>query len=117
MLLHQRFLERWGAAALVGSPPPAPALASAQLQHFAWRHQVGAGDTLARIAVKYGTTTASVKRLNNLMTDHSLATRDAVYIAGAGWLCGWGVHGPQLTPAVSRGMSAACCKRAAGRSR
>ncbi len=84
LLLSERFLRRWPVAGLATAPPAPTCLVPIKLEHFVVRHVVGRGDSLARIAVKHGTTVPVVKRLNNILSDHTLMTRDAIFVPG-GW--------------------------------
>jgi LysM repeat protein len=54
---------------------------------FARWHQVQRFDTLQMLAVKYGLDLPTLKRTNNLMTDHSIHSRTHLFVPGqcAAW--------------------------------
>ncbi|GAB4820538.1 hypothetical protein N2152v2_007584 [Parachlorella kessleri] len=70
---------------LVTARPPAPTcLVPVKLDHFVWRHRVSRSDSLASIAIQFGTSIPLIKRVNNIVSDHSLATRDSLYVPVGG---------------------------------
>lgn len=77
-------------------PPSLPlhhTLQTATLSSFVHRHEVGPTDSLQRLAVRYGSTLPAIKRVNNLMTDHSLHSRAYVYVPGG---CGAALPPPPV---------------------
>ncbi|EFJ48597.1 hypothetical protein VOLCADRAFT_90728 [Volvox carteri f. nagariensis] len=53
---------------------------TATLGHFVRRHVVLRGDTLTGLAVRHGCEVTAIMRLNNLISHHSLHSREAVFI-------------------------------------
>jgi hypothetical protein len=49
---------------------------------FAWQHEVQKTDTLPALAVRYMCDVTSLKRMNNMITEHSLHSRHIVYVPG-----------------------------------
>jgi hypothetical protein len=66
-------------------------LQTAGLSSFVRQHVVLRTDTLQMLAVRHGIDVPGLKRVNNLMTDHSLHSRTHLFIPGGpGWLaCAW----------------------------
>lgn len=79
-MLEESFRRRWGVAEVAPPPPAAPAYAAVRAQSWVLAHRLEGRDSLAALAVRYGTDTTQLKRLNNLMSEHALAAR----WAGAG---------------------------------
>lgn len=52
------------------------------LASFVMLHHVQRTDTLQMLAVRYGVDVTTIKRVNNLMSDHSLHSRQHLYIPG-----------------------------------
>lgn len=77
--LLSRFLSRWQLAG-VGVPPPSPTAYLASLRHFTARQTVAARDTLSALAVRHGTDTGTLRRLNNIISDHTLASRTEIFV-------------------------------------
>ena len=67
-------------------PPQVITLAS-----FVRRHQVDGSDSLPKLAVQYALDIHTLKRLNNLMSDGALQSRDYVYAPGTCVLGGGGL--------------------------
>lgn len=69
------------------------AMQTASVPSFVRQHAVVRTDTLQMLAVRHGIDVPTLKRVNNLMTDHSLHSRTHLFIPG-GWLlplcCQWG---------------------------
>ena len=80
-ILLSRFLERWKICS-VDVEPPSPAAFNCGLCHFVRCHTLSSSDSLSSLAVRYRTDTASLRRLNNIITDHTLASRTEIYIPG-----------------------------------
>ena len=52
---------------------------------FVIQHNCRHWETLTSVAVQYNVDVAAIRVLNNLMTDHSLRSRQAVYVPGTPW--------------------------------
>lgn len=82
-ILRDRFLEQWGISDISGSPPPSPtAFTSCRLANFYRLHPVIAGESLSTIALKHGTDVSTLRRVNNIISDHTLASRTEIYVPG-----------------------------------
>lgn len=57
-------------------------LQTAALASFVRQHVVLRTDTLQMLAVRHGTDVPGLKRVNNLMTEHSLHSRSHLFIPG-----------------------------------
>lgn len=79
-ILHRRFLERWGVTAVEGPLPPGPVLAACKLRHWAVRHHLKPRQSLASVALAYNVDTHILRRCNNVMSEHTLASRDHVFV-------------------------------------
>lgn len=64
---------------MVGPLPIAPALASAALANFAQSKAVRGG-SLCAIAVQTGVELYTLRRVNNILSDHTLVSRDVIYV-------------------------------------
>lgn len=74
------FVRHWRLGSLVGELRNPVLLESASLSHFVRRHAVQRSDSLQAVAVRYGSCVTAIKRLNNIMSDHSLHSRTEVYV-------------------------------------
>eukprot|EP00250_Pteridium_aquilinum_P004380 c14595_g1_i1 orf=247-966(-) len=80
VVLSNRFKEAWKLARVVGRPLSASFWQDANLNRFAISHVVKRWDTVASLAVKYEVHVMEVKRLNNMMSDHGIHTRERLLI-------------------------------------
>lgn len=76
----QCFIKFWKLAGLACDNQTSGFLEAVTLAHFVLKHPVKKGETLPMLAVKYGVDVTTLKRMNNIMTDHSLMSRIVVYI-------------------------------------
>ena len=76
VVLAERFVPRWGVAGVAAPPAAAPAFAAAS-PVFVQRHQLAGRESLAALAVRYGTRVNELKRINNLLTESGVASRRA----------------------------------------
>ncbi|KAG2494445.1 hypothetical protein HYH03_007497 [Edaphochlamys debaryana] len=74
------FVRQWRLGGLLGEPRSPSFMDSATLSHFVRRHPVCRTDTLPSLAVRHGCAVTAIKRLNNLISDHSLHSRTAVFL-------------------------------------
>ncbi|KAG2451221.1 hypothetical protein HYH02_003828 [Chlamydomonas schloesseri] len=86
------FITHWRLGGLVGEPRNPSLLDTATLGHFVSRHEVARGDSPTSLAVRYGVSVTAIKRLNNIISDHSLHSRTAVYIPVPNAACLAGAH-------------------------
>ncbi|GIL55094.1 hypothetical protein Vafri_10711 [Volvox africanus] len=84
------FMKHWRLAGLVGSARNPTILDTAALGQFVRRHVVCRGDTLTGLAVRHGCEVTTIMRLNNLISYHSLHSRENVFlpVASASELAG-----------------------------
>lgn len=59
-------------------------LQAASLINFVYQHTVQRTDTLQMLAVRHNTDVPSLKRLNNIISEHSLHSRTNIFIPGQG---------------------------------
>ncbi|KAF8058099.1 F-box protein [Scenedesmus sp. PABB004] len=78
------FLRHWGLAGCTGQPRQPAFYETAAPHSFARAHAVARGDSLAALAVRSGQDVHSIKRANNLMSDHSLHSRTHIFIPVTG---------------------------------
>ena len=85
---------------------------SCTASNFVAQHQCRHWESLTSVAVQYNVDVTAIRVLNNLITDHSLRSRQAVYVPGAAARCAcmqcWATH-----PLVCH----AACRRRIMRSR
>lgn len=89
VVLHERFVSRWSIKEVVAPPAAAPAFAAARPAAFVLCHKLRGKESLASLAVKYGTDVVALKRLNNMLSDGALfsrwTARRVVCLAGSLW--------------------------------
>lgn len=74
------FVARYRLAG-IAQPPPSPLdYARVRTDAFALYHPLRGRDSLAAIAVRYGADLPMLRRVNNVMSDHSLACRAALFV-------------------------------------
>lgn len=81
--LTESFRRHWrlaSVAAADGAPRRPGFLERATLHSFATAHKVSRSDTFASLAVRYGVDMPSIKRVNQVISDHSLYSRFVVYV-------------------------------------
>lgn len=67
-------------------PLPRPLLLLPQrttIKHFVRKHVVCKSDSLAGLAVRFGTDLATLRRYNNITSDHTLQSRAHLFVPGA----------------------------------
>jgi LysM repeat protein len=80
-ILHVNFMRRWGVASIQGQPSVA-ALATADLRHFVFQHTVERHDTLAGIALRHNADPHVLRRINNVLSERTLASRTHIFVPG-----------------------------------
>ncbi|GMH11364.1 hypothetical protein Nepgr_013205 [Nepenthes gracilis] len=74
------FKAPWKLKDVVGTPSSRSFWRDNGLNKFAISHRLGRGDTVARLAVKYSVQVTDIKRLNNMLSDHGIHSRDRLLI-------------------------------------
>ncbi|KAL8253763.1 hypothetical protein R6Q59_031984 [Mikania micrantha] len=79
--IHVRaFKSPWKLKDLIGKPSSGSFWRDNSLTRFAISHRLVHGDTVASLAVKYSVQVTDIKRLNNMMSDHGIHSRDRLLI-------------------------------------
>ncbi|KAI3805229.1 hypothetical protein L1987_27415 [Smallanthus sonchifolius] len=79
--IHVRaFKAPWKLKDLIGNPSSGSFWRDNSLTRFAISHRLVRGDTVASLAVKYSVQVTDIKRLNNMMSDHGIHSRDRLLI-------------------------------------
>ena len=76
------FRRFWGLRDVLNRPRRSATYLSAELAQFVRQHKCRRWETLASVAVQYGSDVAALRRLNNLMSDDALRSRVRVYVPG-----------------------------------
>lgn len=76
------FRRLWGLRDVLNRPRRRATYLSAELAQFVRQHKCRRWETLASVAVQYGSDVAALRRLNNLMSDDALRSRVRVYVPG-----------------------------------
>ncbi|KAF7805113.1 F-box protein [Senna tora] len=79
-IVARAFLAPWNLKAVVGTPLSGSFWRDNGLGKFAISHRIGRGDTVASLAVKYSIQVMDIKRLNNMMSDHGIYSRERLLI-------------------------------------
>ncbi len=80
LILLERFAQRFGLLNVGGMAPPAAFVVS-RLHHFAHVHCLHSSrDSLSTIALRYRSDVATLRRLNNIISDHTFASRSEIVI-------------------------------------
>ncbi|XP_071729804.1 F-box protein At1g55000 [Rutidosis leptorrhynchoides] len=74
------FSAPWKLKHLIGSPTSGAFWRDNSLNRFAISHRLVRADTVASLAVKYSVQVTDIKRLNNMMSDHGIHSRDRLLI-------------------------------------
>eukprot|EP00250_Pteridium_aquilinum_P001468 c11657_g1_i1 orf=79-840(+) len=80
VMLSSRFKETWKLAQIVGKPLSSSFWHDANLGRFAISHTVKQWDTVAGLAVRYQVHVIEIKRLNNMMSEHGIYSRQRLLI-------------------------------------
>ena len=76
------FRRFWGLRNVLNRPRRSATYLAAELAQFVRQHKCRRWETLASVAVQYGSDVAALRRLNNLMSDDALRSRVRVYVPG-----------------------------------
>ncbi|XP_076951070.1 F-box protein At1g55000-like [Bidens hawaiensis] len=80
-ILVRAFMAPWKLKRLIGNPTSAAFWRyNNSLSRFAISHRLARADTLASLALNYSVQVTDIKRLNNMMSDHGIHSRDRLLI-------------------------------------
>nr|XP_043616744.1 F-box protein At1g55000 [Erigeron canadensis] len=80
-IYNKAFIGPWKLKALIGNPTSGSFWRhNKTLNRFAISHRLLPGDSLASLALKYSVQVTDIKRLNNMMSDHGIHSRDRLLI-------------------------------------
>ncbi|CAJ1976136.1 unnamed protein product [Sphenostylis stenocarpa] len=79
-MLTRAFVVPWKLNDVVGDPLSGSFWRDNSLAKFAISHRISRGDTVASLAVKYSVQVMDIKRLNNMMSDHGIYSRERLLI-------------------------------------
>ncbi|OVA05473.1 F-box domain [Macleaya cordata] len=74
------FKSPWKLKNVIGNPGSGSFWRDNSLGKFAISHRLVRGDTVASLAVKYSVQVTGIKRLNNMMSDHGIHSRERLLI-------------------------------------
>ncbi|CAJ2628691.1 F-box protein At1g55000 [Trifolium pratense] len=79
-MVTRAFLATWKLKDVVGNPLSRSFWRDNSLAKFAISHRIMRGDSVASLAVKYSVQVMDIKRLNNMMSDHGIYSRERLLI-------------------------------------
>ncbi|PWA87483.1 F-box domain, cyclin-like protein [Artemisia annua] len=79
-IVVKAFKEPWKLKEVIGKPSSGGFWRDGRISKFAVSHRVVKGDSVASLAVKYSVQVMDIKRLNNMMSDHGIHSRDRLLI-------------------------------------
>ncbi|KAG5626151.1 hypothetical protein H5410_011369 [Solanum commersonii] len=79
-LQTKAFKDPWKIKDVIGDPSSGSFWRDNSLSKFAISHRIVRGDSVASLAVKYSVHVMGIKRLNNMMSDHGIYSRDRLLI-------------------------------------
>ncbi|CAN8244724.1 unnamed protein product [Cochlearia groenlandica] len=79
-LVVSAFTAPWRITELVGRPVSASFWRDNGIWKFAISHRICRGESVASLAVKYSVQVMDIKRLNNMISDHGIYSRDRLLI-------------------------------------
>ncbi|XP_009763068.1 F-box protein At1g55000 [Nicotiana sylvestris] len=74
------FKDPWKIKDVIGDPTSGSFWRDNSLSKFAISHRIVRGDNVASLAVKYSVHVMDIKRLNNMLSDHGIYSRDRLLI-------------------------------------
>ncbi|CAI9769510.1 unnamed protein product [Fraxinus pennsylvanica] len=74
------FISPWKLRDVVGNPTSGGFWRDNSLSKFAISHRLSRGDSVASLAVKYSVQIMDIKRLNNMMSEHGIYSRERLLI-------------------------------------
>ncbi|KAK7356073.1 hypothetical protein VNO80_15339 [Phaseolus coccineus] len=79
-MLTRAFVAPWKLNDIIGDPLSGSFWRDNSLAKFAISHLISRGDTVASLAVKYSVQVMDIKRLNNMISDHGIYSRERLLI-------------------------------------
>ncbi|XP_047168891.1 F-box protein At1g55000 isoform X1 [Vigna umbellata] len=79
-MLTRAFVAPWKLNCVIGDPLSGSFWRDNSLAKFAISHRISHGDTVASLAVKYAVQVMDIKRLNNMISDHGIYSRERLLI-------------------------------------
>ncbi|KAJ6694319.1 hypothetical protein OIU85_005042 [Salix viminalis] len=79
-IVRPAFMEPWKLKEIVGKPESGKFWRDSGICKFAISHKIVKGDSVASLAVKYSVQVMEIKRLNNMMSDHGIYSRERLLI-------------------------------------
>ncbi|WOK92422.1 F-box protein [Canna indica] len=77
---ERAFRTPWKVHRVLGEPSSAVFWRQPSLDRFAISHRLRRGDTVASLALRYSVQVMDIKRLNNMMSDHGIYSRERLLI-------------------------------------
>ncbi|KAG8363821.1 hypothetical protein BUALT_Bualt19G0062100 [Buddleja alternifolia] len=74
------FMSPWKLRDVIGNPSSGAFWRDNCLSKFAVSHRLSRGDSVASLAVKYSVQVMDIKRLNNMLSDHGIYSRERLLI-------------------------------------
>ncbi|KAF8038550.1 hypothetical protein BT93_B1172 [Corymbia citriodora subsp. variegata] len=79
-MVTRAFAAPWRLKEVVGAPSSGSFWRDNGMWKFAISHRIKRGDSVASLAVKYSVQVMDIKRLNNMMSDHGIYSRERLLI-------------------------------------
>ncbi|OAY44074.1 hypothetical protein MANES_08G120400v8 [Manihot esculenta] len=79
-IVKRAFMSPWKLKEVVGKPVSGNFWRDNGIWKFSISHKIIRGDTVASLAVKYSVQVMDIKRLNNMMSDHGIYSRERLLI-------------------------------------
>lgn len=79
-MIIEAFMAPWKLLEVVGKPSSKSFWRDNGIGKFAISHRILRGESVASLAVKYSVQVTSIKRLNNMMSDHGIYSRERLLI-------------------------------------
>lgn len=79
-MLTRAFRAPWRLKEVIGVPSSGSFWRDNNIGKFAISHRIFRGDSIASLAVKYSVQVMDIKRLNNIMSDHGIYSRERLLI-------------------------------------
>lgn len=79
-IVAKSFKSPWKLKHVIGKPASGSFWRDNSLAKFAISHRIARGDSVASLAVKYSVQVMDIKRLNNMMSEHGIYSRERLLI-------------------------------------